>query len=394
MSRLRQTLAALVAGTLIGTTGLMAVAQDASTPDSALRAQMAAITLDSSALPGGYLFVGEAFLSAEQAVTGDVAADDLGGAGFVTQYVSTYRNSDTGYEISSYVSAWTDAAAAESGFAIIEDEATSHPGATLADTESPVGETPGETTTGSYPDSEDETISVNTNDVTFRVDRFLVGVSLNTFDGTVADAATVGTLAGTLEGRATAAIGGDNPDGTDLALVPQALPLFDLGTDLQSGFLGRADVEQMYGLRGSALSGLDASWSEAVGLGEGEALQPYLSVGLTTFGKEEDAASVVEQIDDLAPQVAGTEKIDGVEVEGADTVVAYSFPSLATGAAEADSVRIVAVTGTALVVIDVQGAPSADIAQETAVALATAQVGCIGATSCATPELPADLGGA
>jgi hypothetical protein len=393
MSRLRHTLGALLAGTLIAAAGSQVSAQDTVSPDVALRAQMAAITLDGSALPGGYIFVGETFLTAEQSISGDLTADDLTGAGFVSQYVSTYRNPDNGFEISSYVSAWSDGAAAEAGFALIEDEAQTHPDGELTDGDAPVGESPGESTTGTYPDSADASVTVNTSDVTFRADRFLVGVSLETRDGSEAATDTVNTLAGTLEGRATSVIGNENPEGTDLALTAQAVPLFGLGSELQAGFLDTGDVEGMYGLQGSALSDFTASWTEAVGLGEGDALQPYISVSLTSFGSAEAATAIIDQIGDLAPDVPNVEPVDGVEVEGSDAVAAFSFPSLATGATEADSFRIVTVADTALVVIDVQGAPSVEIAQETAAQLATAQLACVGESSCAAPELPADLAG-
>jgi hypothetical protein len=393
MSRFRYTLGALLAGTVIAASSVASLAQDTSTPDVALRAQMASITLDSTALPGGYVFVGETFLSADQTAAGDVTPEDLTGAGFVSQYVSQYRNPDSGFVINSYVSAWTDAAAAESGFDIIEDESRTQPDGSFEEGEASIGESPSETTTGTFPDPADSSVTVATADITFRVDRFLVGTSLETRDGTPADAETVNALAATLEGRATAAIGNENPDGTDLALVPQVLPIAGLGTEVQAGFLGAADVEQMYGLQGSALGGLTASWSDAIGLGQGDALQPYLSVGVTSFGSAADASAIIDQIGDLAPETAGAEPVDGVEVEGADAVAAFAFPSLATGATEADSFRVVLVADTTLVVVDVQGAPSLDVAQTTATQLAASQVGCLGQTECAAPELPAELAG-
>lgn len=393
MSRFRQLLVAVVAGLFIATSGAHVAAQETDSPDVALRAQMASITLDGASLPGGYVFTGEAFLTAEQIASGDIAADELTEAGLVSYYISAYRSPDSGHEISTYVSAWSDADAAEAGFEIVEDEGRANPDGTFEDAEAIIGESPSETTTGTYPDSNDDSVTVTTADVTFRLDRFLIGSSLETRDGATPDVQIVNALAATLEGRATAAINNGNPVGTDLELVPQVLPLTGLGIELQAGFLGAGDVEQMYGLRGSVLGGLTASWSEAVGLGDLDTLHPYISVGVTSFGAEEDAAAIIEQIDNLAPEVPNAEEVDGVEIEGADALVAYSFPSLATDADDADSFRIVAVTGATLVVIDVQGAPDLETAQETATLLAVTQVGCLGETSCAVPELPAALTG-
>jgi hypothetical protein len=149
----------------------------------------------------------------------------------------------------------------------------------------------------------------------------------------------------------------------------------------------------MYGLQGSVLGGFTASWAEAVGLGSEDAQQPYLSVGVTSFGTEEDANAIIDQIDNLAPDVANAEAVEDVEIAGVDTLAAFRFPSLATGASNVDSFRIVAVSGSTLVVIDVQGAATAEVAQETAIQLATSQIACLGEASCAAPELPADLSG-
>jgi hypothetical protein len=393
MSRFRQLLVAVAAGLFIATSGAHIAAQETDSPDVGLRAQMASITLDGASLPGGYVFTGEAFLTAEQIASAEIGADELTDAGLVSYYVSTYRSPDSGYEISTYVSAWSDADAAEAGFEIVEDEGRSNPDGTFEDAEAIVGESPSETTTGTYPDSNDDSVTVTTADATFRLDRFLIGASLETRDGATPDVQIVNALAATLEGRATAAINNGNPVGTDLELVPRVLPLSGLGIELQAGFLGAGDVEQMYGLQGSVLGGLTASWAEAVGLGDLDALQPYISVGVTSFGAEEDAAAIIEQIDNLAPEVPNAEEVDGVEIEGVDALVAYSFPSLATGADDADSFRVVAVAGSTLVVIDVQGAPDMETARETATLLATTQVGCLGETSCAVPELPAALTG-
>jgi len=394
MSRLGRILGLALTATIAIGGGAGVLAQDATTPDVATRAQMAAMTLDSTALPGGYIFTGESFVGADQAATGYVTADALTDAGFQSQYLSVYTNPDTGYRITSYVSAWTDADAAKAGFEVIEDESKTIPGGTLEDGDAGVGETPGETTTGTYPDAAGGDATIAVADVTFRIDRFLVGTSLETRDGTTPDAATIQALAGSLEGRATSVIGNDSPDGTDLALAPQVLPLFGLGQELQSGFLASGEVEQMYGLQGSALGTLTASWNEAIALGEGDAPQPYVAVGVTTFGSEDAAAAIVDQLADLGPDVPGAEAIEGVEIEGADAVAASSFPSQATGAGEADSVRVVTVSGSTLVVIDVQGAPSVEVAQAAAETFAGAQLSCLGQDTCTAPEIPADLIGA
>lgn len=387
MPRFHRALGALVLGALLVSGGLPAAAQDASA-DVALRAQMAAMTLDESALPDGYAFEGETFLATDQVASGDLEASALVDAGFVSQYLSVYRNDSQETRIRTYVSAWNDAASAEAGFEVIEDEEKTNPDAELTDGDASVGEEPRETTTGSYPDQSDDSVTINTADTTFRVDRFLIGVAVETTSGEPADAELAGTLAAELEGRATTAIGAKNPDGTDLALVPQVLPLQELGRELQAGFLSPAEVEELYGLQGSALASFSASWAQAIGLGEGDTLQPFVAVGLTTFGNDADAETVVEQATDLLPPIQGIEAVDGVTIDGAAQVVAYQFPSPAIGSTDNDSFRVIFVAGANVGVIEVQGAASVDEARQVSTDLASAQVACIGEASCAAPALP------
>lgn len=361
--------------------------------DVTLRAQMASITLDESALPDGYTFDGETFLTADQSASGTVDAAALTNAGFVSQYVSVYSDDAGTGRIRTYVTAWNDAAAAEAGFAVIEDETRTLADADVTDADASVGEAPREVTTGSHPDPADAETTVLTVDITFRIDRFLVGVAVETTSGTAPEASTAEALAAELEGRATAAIGNENPERTDLALVPKVLPLSGLGTVLQAGFLSPAEVETLYGLQGSALGGFSATWSEAIGLGSSENQAPYVAVGATTFESDDDANAVIDQVAELTPAISGVEVVDAPSVEGAAQAAAFRFPSPATGADGIDSYRVIFSVGSTVGVVDVQGASSPEIAEQSALALAAAQSSCFGAASCAAPTLPAELTG-
>ncbi|CAA9563390.1 MAG: hypothetical protein AVDCRST_MAG87-1758, partial [uncultured Thermomicrobiales bacterium] len=83
LNRSGRTFGALIAGVIL--LGSPAVAQESSPPasppgntiDIALRAAMASITLDESALPDGYAFEGETFLTAEQSASGTIEATAL-----------------------------------------------------------------------------------------------------------------------------------------------------------------------------------------------------------------------------------------------------------------------------------------------------------------------------
>ena len=394
MPNLRRFAGPVLAGSLLLASSLTTFGQDGSpeSVEATPKAQMAAIALDSLSLPGGYTLVGETFLDADGAVTGDLTADDLNGAGFAGQYVSTYSNPDTGAEITSYISDWGSVEGAQAGFELIEDETRTHPDGESEDAEAGVGEAPGETTTGTYPGAEDPAITVSVVDTTFRVDRFLVGTSLSTFDGTPPDAEIVRTLAGTLEGRATSAVGNQAPEGANFTLQASAIPLDGYGRSLQVGFLGPQEAESLYGLQGSSLSQLTSTWNDVVSVGPEATSAPYVALGVTEFGTAEDVTTVVEQAPELTPSTLQVEIVDDVTVDGADAVVGLQYASPATGATEADSFRIMAASGTTLVVVDIQGVSDVAVAREAATTLATAQIGCVGAPSCEAPDLPEGLG--
>jgi|GEM_PF-1818465 len=396
--RLHRSLGALTIGALLLGTAGTAVAQN-STPestgglDTATRGNLAAITLDASSLPDGYAFNGETFLTADQLASGDVAAADFNDAGLVGYYISEYTNSGDGSIIRSYASAWGDASGVQAGFDLLEDETRTNPDASLTDAATEVGSDPREITTGTIPDANDANVTYGIADVTFAVDQYLVGVSLQTSDGSEASTDTVNALAADLQSRAEGVVSGTAPAGTSLELPGKVLDLHDIGTTVQEGFLSAAEAEQQLGLNGSALGGFSASWVDSVGLGDGaSSLAPFVTIASTEFSDEAAAQSVVDQAADLTPNLEGLAPVDGVEVEGASAVAAFSFSSSAVTGSGVDSFRIVFASGNTLTVIDVQGAPNLDAAQGAATELATAQVACAGdASQCAVPSAPASL---
>jgi len=382
-------LSAILAGSVSAMTSPVSMAQDAG-PDVALRAKMAAITLDQEALPDGYTFVGEAFLTADQVASGSLDAKTLTDAGFQSQYVSIYENTESKGRIRSYVSAWTDDAAAQKGFDLLENETATSPDASLTDGDTSVGEEPHELTTGTYKDGD---ATIGTADITFRSGSMLVGVAVEKTDGSEADSKTAEQLA-TMAGQRASDVAGDkSPKFTDLGLPAQVLPLQSLGHEVQAGFISPSEAESIYGLQGSALTKLTASWSDTVGVGKGDDQVPYISVAVTTFGSADDAKAVVDHAADLNGTLANGKAIDGAKVDGADATAAFEFTSAVTGGDAVNSYRILYVKGSDVVVVDVQGAPNGDLAKQTAESLAKAQIGCLGQSECAAPSLPDGLAG-
>jgi hypothetical protein len=396
MKRLRQTMAGLVLGAAVAGLGAPALANPSlsmaaslqETPDVSLRAELAASTLAVNDLPVGFVFTGETFLTSSQAAGETLDPAALDGAGFQTQYISVYENPTEKLRIRSYVSAWTDEAAAEAGFAIVEDEATVSPGATMSDGDAAAGEEPRETTTGTYTDATGATIS--TVDTTFRRGNLVAGVAVEKLDGSEVDATIAGQLATRLDERVQAVQQGESPVYTDLALPAKIVSLASVGQAVQAGFLGPVEVERMYGLQGSVLDTVQASWVESSLLGSGNA---RVTIGATTLENEADAAAIVEHVEELASSLTNQAVVEGATVEGASTVRAFQFTSPGAEGDAIDSYRIIYAAGATVTVIDVQAAPSDAIAADAANALAAAQVGCQGGGACDAPALPAELTG-
>lgn len=395
MTRMRRSLAALVLGSMMLGSGLSVLAQSTlestAALDSTTRARLAAIVPGAEDLPVGYQFVGETFLSSDQIAAGTLDAAALTDAGFTTQYVSVYENPESGSRIRSYVSAWDDAFAAEAGFALLEDEGAVAPDGTFEDSEAAVGDEPRETTTGTY--TLEGGTTVGSVDVTFRHDNLLAGVAVETADGSATDAEMAAELAAQLEERIQSVLNGESPDHTDLDLPGRVISLADEGEVLQAGFLGPVEVENIYGVQGSVLAGINASWVESVVIGDPATGAPTITVGTTAFGTPEDAATAVEQSAELFTPLASQEAVEDVSLDGTDAVAAYRYSSESAEGDAQDSYRLIFSTGTNLSVVDVQGAGSDAAAAETAAQLAAAQLECQTGSTCETPQVPADLGG-
>lgn len=365
------TIASLLLATLVP-----AGAQDA-TLDQQQRASLAAIPLITSDLPDGYRFIGEGFLPEDGTGVPNVGPAALVEAGFDGLYVSGYQNPDANGSITSYVSAWTDAAAAEQGFALLEDEAVTNPDADLTDSELDAGTGSAELTTGTLGD--DGAIA----DATFVVDRYVVGVEIRTPADGAMDDAGIQALVDALEARVNAVVQGQSPEGTDLALPPTVLDIRPLGGEIQAGFLSASETETLYGVSGSSLSNITASWVAGVSTGDGEG--PAVVIAASTFGDADTAARAVEQSGDLVPVAIEPQPVD-IAIEGADAVRGYQYVSPGSPDGAVDSFRGVMLVGSTVIVVDVQRAASVEVAQTAVTNLLTAQVACTGGT-CQLPEV-------
>lgn len=331
--------------------------------DSGTRAALAAMTLTGDELPSTYTLRGEAFVGPEGGdVTGEVPAA-FTDAGFRAAYMSVYEAEDGSGTITSYASAWTDAAAAETGFGLLENVD---------------GETDEPLEAGNGP--AELTVTDDGFDATFVVDRFVAGVSAS--GGEVAQE-DIDALVTSLDSRATSVAGGQFPVGTDPSLPGMVLGTGALGAEVRAGYLSASESEELYGLTGSSLGGMLASWVSLAATGA-DAAPPYVTIAVSTFELPDNAARVVEQAEQLVPLTVGLQPIYGVAVEGADSARAFQYSG--PGSESPDSVRIVAQVGVQVAVVDVEGAASVEEAQAAAGQLANAQVACMGGT-CELPDV-------
>lgn len=389
MHRLRKVASGIAMGAMMIALALPVSAQTPAASDPDPRAQLAAVTPGSADLPTGYTFVGETFLSADQVSGPGIESAALDEGGFETQYVSVYENADSGTRIRSYASLWQDEASADSGFALLEDETATNPNDALEDSTADVGEEPREITTGTYLDAEGTTIG--TVDVTFRRGPMVIGVAHETSDGSAADVAIATELAARLDDRAQAVLNGESPANTDLALPSQVISFAADGNGtVQAGFLGPVEVESIYGVQGSLLSGVEASWVETTIIGSQDLSGPTVTIGVTTFGSGDDARFTVEQAQDLFTPLESQEVADAPEIEGASAVSAFRFSS--DGDVQ-DSFRLIFANDVTVTVVDVQGGASGGGAEQSANDIATAQVGCQTDGACDAPALPAEFTG-
>lgn len=388
MHRFRTIVSAVATGAmLLGFAAPMNAQTPTADPDP--KVQLAAVTPGTEDLPTGYVFVGETFLSADQVSGPGIDAAALTDGGFVAQYVSVYENESTDQRIRAYASLWQDDATAESGFAILEDEAATNPNDAMEDSDVDVGEEPRELTTGSYLDADGTT--VGTADVTFRRGPMVIGVAHETLDGSEADETIATDLATRIDERAKAVLNGESPFGTDLTLPASTISFEAEGNGLvQAGFLGPVEIESIYGVQGSLLSNAEASWIATTIIGAQDLGAPTVTVGVTTFGSDDDARLTAEQAADLFGSLENQQDAEAPAIEGADQVSAFTYSSNGEGQ---DSYRLIFSTGTMLTVVDVQNAASEGGAASAATAIASAQMTCQTGGTCEAPSLPAEFTG-
>lgn len=345
-------------------------------PESSdVQAQAAAMTLTSDDLPTGFQLTGETFLPVPDA--GIVP-------GVTAHYVSVYTNIDTGQVIRSYVFLFESEEQATSGIEVLEGNEPE----TLSDESVEMGSGNAELTTGTYESADG--VTIGTADVTFLRGAAVAGVAVDHPDGSAPDSGLATDLAGLLDARVQQVQSGEIA--VNLEQPAAVVPFADGGVLLQVGYLNSAEGEAIYGTQGSALTGLQSSWVQTVAYGE-EGAAPRVTIGVTTFASPEEATAVVEQADGIFQPLADQETVEGAEVAGADSVVAYRYTSRDGSIAEQESYRVIFAQGETVTVVDVQGAEDSATAEAAANTIAQSQFTCQSEGMCERPDAPGVIPG-
>jgi len=370
------------------------------TPAGGDRADLAAMTLDSEDLPEDYYFHNEQYIPGEALVAGLQLADDASAAltesGLTWFYESTYTTADGSGQIRTYVSEYPDEAGAVAGFGVLEDEeALVGEGGELEDLDGPeVGEDPKEITVGSLPPNpgaEDDAPVLRSVDATFRVGTLIVGVAVETRDDAEPDQALAEELAEVLATRVEDVLAGQAPATADPA-VREALLQLDATLSAREGYLTATDILGPIDPAETPYAEYESGYAQTLIVGEGGTELPFVSLAVSSFSSEDGPLAVLGDADNLQPAFTNIERVDDVQVEGADAAVGYRFASTPGGRSDNDSFRVLIIVGDRLATVDVQGATSAEVAEATALDLAGQQAECLQSDDpCGAGTIPADL---
>jgi hypothetical protein len=403
-ARRRGALAALAVALLVGmgAAGRPVAAQEGPVQ----RLDLAAMVLDDGDLGNLARLYVEQYLTPGQlakASGGAVSREELADAGLRWFYESRYvvrTDDETAVRlvVRSYAEEFRDAAGAEAGFALLEDEARFGLSG-LVDAPAPeVGAAPREVTTGEVaavlPAGTDPRALY---DLTFRVENVVAGVAIEALDLDDLDPGQIESFARRLQERVEAVLDGQPIPGIDSSLRAALLPL-SARLSTQEGYQTAADARYTTAEPDTDVfdeyeSGYAMSIAVNLETAGAPSPAPYVTLALSRFEDSDGPLAVLEAATGLQSNLDDLEARPDLAVAGVDETAAFSFTSPATEAAARDSFRLLLAVGDLLVAVDVQGAASVDTARAAAVSLADQQIACLNAGGqCPAVQLPPELG--
>ena len=351
-------------------------ATPAASPVAAVEPDLAAMTLDSRAMPEEFVLIGEAYTQIDDlldATLGLIDRDALLDTGILAFYQSEYVNVEDGNTIRSYVISYDSVDGVQAGFDLLENEEMLIPNGFLEDLPglSGVGEKPAEITSGTIEVGDGTRTGMY--DVTFRVDRFQAGVVMQTQDGSAPAADVIDGLAAELADRVAGVVAGN-----DVTQIVFGLPDQLIQLEVAASFEGYQTVEEAVVISDprfpvpSYLGGYyrAGTFSESI-----SSILPYVTIGVNQFDSALDAREAMLHPDSMLLDFDDLEEIRNVELPDAGIMRAYSFSS-PQGSGSPDSFRVFMLVDDQVILIDVQGMESLDDAESAAMNLAQIQLDC------------------
>ncbi len=356
-----------------------------------------------------------------------VSHERLAEAGLLRDYEAFYAAGEGPDSISVSIDEYATPEGAKAGFAVFAEETRPAPNFTpLAATDLPgpaAGDEPKMFTAITY-EYRDGSISRFV-DTTFRIENVTARVAYERFPQLVAEtpgeaAATatafdaeyleqveaVETMAAALAARVEAVLAGEVPPGAGPELAERVLPLTQL-PDVWNGqsWEGYRDAEVVFDRDASMFERFSADFQHGYGrtvsLGTGSSPRPpFLSVAVARLAQSDAAEALLYAIRDAPTDLPETgpfgrggplSPVDSLSLTGADAAIAFTYALDTTeDEAPSDSAVVVFASGPDVVVVEAQGASSAEAALAMAQDLATQQVECLlSGDTCTAVSMPA-----
>jgi len=361
------------------------------------RLDMAAMALDSSVLPPEFQLVYESYIAPaalDLRLGGIIEQSEIAATGLRGYYESSYSTPEGTAQLRSYLQEYADEQGAAAGFALFEDETRLAPDAAFTDEPGPgIGEEPSEITTGSYAAPVPETGPTNI-DITFRVGRIIAGVAMDSSADTTIDRELTLDLARALEERINAVLGGQPLPAIDPTLPERYVGLGDSWVVTNEGYWV---IPEIYGpdTPPEIAAGFESGYFRADAFDPGNAggfPLPRIAIGIAEFSNEQAPLVLLSNLETIQPTFIALEHVEIDPIPGSSVTLGYQFANTYMSGSSVDSFRVIALAGSTMLTIDVQGNGSADAAQTAAVEIASAQLGCITALApCQVDSFPDSL---
>lgn len=345
---------------------------------------LAAMALDSTDVPPEMTLFYETYFSVDSLAnllfSGNVSKEEILATGLLQYYDSSYSTPGGSTRIRSYLQQYRDEESAFRGFDLFEDETRLVPDADFTDLPGPgIGEEPSEITIGSYASPADNA-EPTTMDLTFRQGSILAGVTMEVGPESALDEQLLLLLAEALLDRIDSVLAGNPLPLIDISLGTATIDLGSSWNRTNEGYWSAAEV---FGpeIDLAIVSGFVSGYFRGGAFDpntEGAFSLPRAAVMIARFVDESSALLVLNDLEAAQPVFASMDvDPDLPSLPGASVALGFAFPNMFSGGDSIDSYRVVALSGTDLIFIDMQGNSSLESARAVTAEMAAAQLSCL-----------------